>query len=320
MESLGVLLLHPMDTYLEQELDRRCRLLRLWEAPEGDRRAEFLRSHASSIQAVVTGGGSGAAGALIDALPRLEIIACYAVGFDRVDLTRCRERGVRVTNTPNVLTDDVADLAVGLAIAALRRIPHADRYVRAGLWKANNGHYGLTTQFSGKRVGIIGLGRIGLAIARRVEGFGCPVSYYQRTRQQQAYPNYTYLPTVVELARDSDILVVACSLNEQSRGIVSREVIKALGPRGVLVNIGRGAHVDEPELVAALAEGRLGGAGLDVFHAEPDVPEALLALDNVVLAPHMGSGTRETRKAMADLVLANLEAHALSKPLLTPVV
>jgi hydroxypyruvate reductase 2 len=147
MESLGVLLLHPLDTYLEQELDRRCRLLRLWEAPQ-DRRGEFLRAHASSIRAVVTGGGSGAGGdaALIDALPRLEIIACYAVGFDRVDLTRCRERGVRVTNTPGVLTDDVADLAVGLAIAALRRIPHADRYVRAGLWKANNGHYGLTTQ------------------------------------------------------------------------------------------------------------------------------------------------------------------------------
>lgn len=174
-------------------------------------------------------------------------------------------------------------------------------------------------QFSGKRVGIIGLGRIGLSIAKRVEGFGCPVCYYQRTRQD-AYPNYTYLPTVLQLAANSDVLVVACSLNEQSRGIVSREVIEALGPTGVLVNVGRGAHVDEPELVAALADGRLGGAGLDVFQAEPDVPQALMALDNVVLAPHMGSGTRETRKAMADLVLANLEAHALNMPLLTPVV
>lgn len=320
MESLGVLLLHPLDTYLEQELDRRCRLLRLWEVPH-DRRGEFLRAHASSIRAVVIGGGSGFGGnpALIDDLPRLEIIACYAVGYDCVDLTRCRERGVRVTNTPDVLTDDVADLAVGLAIAALRRIPHADSYVRAGLWKANDGHYGLTTRFSGKRVGIIGLGRIGLSIAKRVEGFGCPVCYYQRTRQD-AYPNYIYLPTVHQLAANSDVLVVACSLNEQSRGIVSREVIEALGPTGVLVNVGRGAHVDEPELVAALADGRLGGAGLDVFQAEPDVPQALMALDNVVLAPHMGSGTRETRKAMADLVLANLEAHALNMPLLTPVV
>lgn len=317
MESFGVLLLHPVDTYLEQELDRRFRLLRLDDAPV-DRRGDFLRAHAASVRAVVTAGGSGGDAALIDQLPRLEIIACYSVGFDRVDLARCRERGVRVTNTPGVLTDDVADLAVGLAIAALRRIPQADRYIRAGLWKTS-GHYALTTRFSGKRVGIIGLGRIGLGIAKRVEAFGCPVSYYQRTRHS-CYPNYTFLPTVVELAANSDVLVVACSLNEQSRGIVSREVIEALGPSGVLVNVGRGAHVDEPELVAALADGRLGGAGLDVFAAEPDVPEALMALDNVVLAPHVGSGTSETRKAMGDLVLGNLEAHVLDKPLLTPVV
>ncbi|XP_062204832.1 hydroxyphenylpyruvate reductase-like [Phragmites australis] len=317
MESLVVLLLHPMDTYLEQELDRRCRLLRFcWDSPP-DRRQGFLRTHSTSIRAVVTSGGSGADAALIDALPRLEIVACYSVGVDRVDLDRCRERGVRVTNTPDVLTDDVADLAVGLAIAVLRRIPQADRYVRDGQWKAK-ADYALTTRFSGKRVGIIGLGRIGLAIAKRVEAFGCPVSYNQRTKQ--AYPNYTYSPTAIELAANSDVLVVACSLNEQSRGIVSREVIEALGPRGVLVNIGRGAHVDEHELVSALVDGRLGGAGLDVFEDEPEVPEALLALHNVVLAPHMGSGTRETRRAMADLVLGNLEAHVLKKPLLSPVV
>lgn len=174
-------------------------------------------------------------------------------------------------------------------------------------------------QFSGKRVGIIGLGRIGLAVAKRLEAFGCQVSYYQRSKLQ-AYPNYTYLPAAVELAANSDILVVACSLNEQSRHIVSREVIEALGPGGVLVNVGRGAHVDEPELVAALADGRLGAAGLDVFEDEPDVPEALMALNNVVLASHMGSGTRETRRAMAELVLGNLEAHVHKKPLLTPVV
>ncbi|KAL6883371.1 hypothetical protein ACP4OV_010785 [Aristida adscensionis] len=317
MESLGVLLVNPMDAQLEQELDRRCRLLRFcWDAPP-DRRAAFLRAHAESIRAVVTGGVAGAGAEIIDALPRLEIVACYSVGVDRVDLARCRERGVRVTNTPGVLTDDVADLAVGLAIAALRRIPQADGYLRAGHWKAK-GEYALTTRFSGKRVGIIGLGRIGLAIAKRVEAFGCPVSYYQRTRQ--AHPSYTYCPTAVELAASSDVLVVACSLNEQSRRIVGREVMDALGPGGVLVNVGRGGHVDQPELVAALAGGRLGGAGLDVFEDEPEVPEALLALDNVVVAPHMGSGTRETRAAMAELVLGNLEAHVLGKPLPTPVV
>ncbi|XP_024315453.1 hydroxyphenylpyruvate reductase-like [Brachypodium distachyon] len=172
--------------------------------------------------------------------------------------------------------------------------------------------------FSGKRVGIIGLGRIGLAVATRVEAFDCPVNYYQRTKKE--YPNYTYYPTVLELASNSDVLVVACPLNEQTRHIVNREVIEALGPKGVLINIGRGPHVDEPELVSALVEGRLGGAGLDVFEDEPNVPEALFALDNVVLVPHVGSGTHETRKAMADLVLGNLEAHVLKKPLLTPVV
>ncbi|CAN6283044.1 unnamed protein product [Urochloa humidicola] len=318
MESLCVLLLHPVDAYLEQELGRRCRLLRFcWDSPP-DSRDAFLREHGPSVRALVTGGGAGGDAALIDALPRLEIIACYSVGVDRVDFARCRDRGVRVTNTPGVLTDDVADLAVGLAIAALRRIPQADRYVRAGEWKAN-GQYTLTTRFSGKRVGIIGLGRIGLAVAKRVEAFGCPVSYYQR-RKLQAYPNYTYRPTAVELAANSDILVVACSLNEQSRRIVSREVMEALGPSGVVVNVGRGGHIDEPELVAALVEGRLGGAGLDVFEDEPEVPEALVALDNVVLAPHVGSGTQETRRAMGELVLGNLEAHVLKKPLLTPVV
>jgi lactate dehydrogenase-like 2-hydroxyacid dehydrogenase len=316
MESLGVLLLHPMNAYLEQEIDRRFRLFRFWDSPP-DGRAEFLRANASAIRAVVGNAGYNADAALIDALPSLEIVASFSVGIDRVDLPKCRERGIRVTNTPDVLTDDVADLAVGLAIAALRKIPQADRYVRAGLWKAK-GDYTLTTRFSGKRVGIIGLGRIGLAIATRVEAFDCPVNYYQRTKKD--YPSYAYYPSVVELAANSDILVVACPLNEQTRHIVNREVIEALGPKGVLINIGRGPHVDEPELVSALVEGRLGGAGLDVFEDEPNVPEALFALDNVVLVPHVGSGTHETRKAMADLVLGNLEAHVLKKPLLTPVV
>nr|CAB3471644.1 unnamed protein product [Digitaria exilis] len=317
MESLGVLMLHPFNAYLEQELDRRFRLHRFWEAPPGAPRDEFLRAHAGSIRAVVGNANYGADAALIDALPALEIVASFSVGIDRVDLAKCRDRGIRVTNTPDVLTDDVADLAVGLAIAVLRRIPQSDRYVRAGQWKAK-GDYALTTRFSGKRVGIIGLGRIGLAIAKRVEGFDCPVNYYQRTKQ--AYPNYTYYPSVVELAANSDVLVVACPLNAQTRHIVNQEVMNALGPKGVLINIGRGPHVDEPELVKALAEGRLGGAGLDVFEDEPNVPEALFGMDNVVLVPHVGSATHETRTAMADLVLGNLEAHVLKKPLLTPVV
>ncbi|WVZ72922.1 hypothetical protein U9M48_021304 [Paspalum notatum var. saurae] len=315
MESLGVLLLHPMNAYLEQELDRRCRLHRLWESPPGPAREGFLRAHASSIRAVVGNANYGADAELIDALPALEIVASFSVGIDRVDLAKCRDRGIRVTNTPDVLTDDVADLAVGLAIAVLRRIPQADRYVRAGLWKAK-GEYSLTTRFSGKRVAILGLGRIGLAIAKRAEAFGCPISY--NSRSEKAFPNYKFYANAVDLAANCDVLIVACLLNAESHHIVSREVIDALGPEGVLINIGRGAHVDEPELVSALVERHLGGAGLDVYEHEPFVPEQLFGLDNVVLVPHVGSDTEETCRAMAELVLANLEAHASNKPLLTP--
>ncbi|KAH7565234.1 hypothetical protein JRO89_XS09G0169300 [Xanthoceras sorbifolium] len=173
-------------------------------------------------------------------------------------------------------------------------------------------------QFTGKSVGIIGLGRIGMGIAKRAEAFSCPISYYTRTEKSDV--NYKYYPSVIELASNCQILVVACPLTEETRHIINREVIDALGPKGVLINIGRGPHVDERELVSALVEGRLGGAGLDVFEREPEVPEELFGLENVVLTPHIGSGTVETRMAMADLVLGNLEAHFLNKPLLTPVV
>jgi hydroxypyruvate reductase 2 len=173
-------------------------------------------------------------------------------------------------------------------------------------------------QFSGKTVGIVGLGRIGTAIAKRAEAFNCSICYYSRTQKQES--KYKYYPSVVELASNCDILVVACPLTEQTHHIINREVISALGPKGFLINIGRGKHVDEPELVSALLEGRLGGAGLDVFENEPHVPEELFGLENVVLLPHVGSGTVETRTVMADLVLGNLEAHFLGKPLLTPLV
>ncbi|AQK91138.1 DUF4378 domain protein [Zea mays] len=313
MESLGVLLLHPFNAYLEQELDRRFRLYRFWETP----REEFLRAHAGAVRAVVGNASYGADAALIDALPALEIVASFSVGIDRVDLAKCRDRGIRVTNTPDVLTDDVADLAVGLAIAVLRRIPQADRYVRAGLWKSR-GDYTLTTRLSGKRVGILGLGRIGSAIAKRAEAFGCSISY--SSRSEKPFPDYKFHVSAVDLAANCDVLIVTCSLTAETHHVVSREVIDALGPEGVLVNVGRGAHVDEPELVAALLEGRLGGAGLDVYEHEPLAPEQLLGLDNVVLVPHVGSDTEETCRAMADLVLANLEAHASDEPLLTPVI
>lgn len=172
-------------------------------------------------------------------------------------------------------------------------------------------------QFSGKKVGILGLGRIGLAIAKRAEAFNCPISYYSRS--EKPHPNYKYYPTPLDLASNCEVLVVSCALTNETRLIVNRAIINALGPQGVLINIGRGPHVDEAELVSALVEGRLGGVGLDVFENEPNVPEELFRFDNVVMTPHVGSDTVETSKAMADLVIANLEAHVMGRPLLTPV-
>ncbi|KAK2654812.1 hypothetical protein Ddye_014668 [Dipteronia dyeriana] len=313
MESIGVLMACPMNTYLEQELEKRFFLFKFWDFPD---KALFLDTHRNTIRAVVGNATAGADGELIDNLPKLEIVSSFSVGLDKIDLAKCREKGIRVTNTPDVLTEDVADLAIGLILAVLRRLCESDRYVRSGKWK--KGDYKLTTKFTGKSVGIIGLGRIGMALAKRAEAFSCPISYCTRTKKPSL--NYNYYPSVVELASHCQILVVACSLTEETRHIINREVIDALGPKGVLVNIGRGTHVDERELVSALVGGRLGGAGLDVFEHEPEVPEEFLCLENVVLAPHVGSGTMETRKSMGDLVLGNLEAHFLNKPLLTPVV
>ncbi|KAI0488100.1 hypothetical protein KFK09_027926 [Dendrobium nobile] len=316
MESLGVLFTYPVDSYLEEELGRRCKLFRLWDSPP-EKRKEFLRANSSQIRAVVGSAVVGADSDMIDSLPKLEIIASFSVGLDKVDLDKCRKKGIRVTNTPDVLTDDVADLAIGLAICTMRQICQSDRFVRSGAWLSKGG-YRLTSKFSGKRVGIIGLGRIGLGIAKRAEAFNCTISYHSRTEKPNT--NYKYYPNLINLATNSDVLFVACALTEDTHHIINRDVIDALGTNGVLVNIGRGSHVDEPELVKALVEGRLGGAGLDVFENEPEVPEELIGLDNVVLLPHVGSGTVETRKEMANLVLANLEAHVQKKPLLTPVV
>ncbi|KAK4359478.1 hypothetical protein RND71_021707 [Anisodus tanguticus] len=312
MEKIGVLMTCRMSSYLEQQLNNRFNLFGFWEPPS---KSEFLTHYSNSIRAVVGNAFFGADSELIDGLPNLEIVSSYSVGLDKIDLAKCKERGIRVTNTPDVLTDDVADAAIGLALATLRRICVADGFVRNGFWK--NGDFELTTKFTGKSVGIIGLGRIGSAIAKRAEAFGCPISYHSRSKKPNV--NYKYYSTVVDLAANSEILIVACALTEETRHIVNHKVLDVLGPKGILINIGRGAHVDEAELVAALIEGRIAGAGLDVYQTEPEVPERLFGLENVVLLSHAASDTVETCTAMADLVIANLEAHFLHKPLLTPV-
>lgn len=259
--------------------------------------------------------GSQADAGLIAALPGLEIVAGFGVGYDAIDIAAARARGVRVTNTPDVPNDAVAELAVGMMIALARRIPQADRFVREGRW--TRGGFGLTGQLAGHTAGILGLGRIGREIAQRLEAMKMRILYHGRTRQEVGYDYYASLE---EMARAADWLVVIAPGGAETRGIVSRAVLEALGPEGMLVNLARGSLVDEAALVEMLAAGRLGGAALDVFENEPHVPQALLGLDTVVLGPHQGSATEETRDAMGALMIDNLEAHFAGRALPSPVV
>jgi lactate dehydrogenase-like 2-hydroxyacid dehydrogenase len=309
-----ILLIESMIPEIEARLDAACTVHRLETAPD---KAELIARVGPGIRGAVTGGGIGVSNALADVLPKLEIIAINGVGTDAVDLERARRHGVRVTNTPDVLTDDVADLGMGLMLAASRQIVAGDRFVRDGRW-AKRESLPLAHKVTGKKLGILGMGRIGRAIGKRAEGFGMQIAYTD-IRAFDGLP-YRYVPTLLGLAQESDILIVAASGGAQSRGIVDRAVMDALGSGGILVNVARGSVVDEPALVAALQAGTLGGAGLDVFADEPNVPQALLTMGQIVLQPHRASAIVETRITMGELVLANLAAHFSGEALLTAVV
>ena len=267
-----------------------------------------IRGLAVNAQAVVDG-------ALMDRLPKLEIVANFGVGYDTIAAVEAGRRGIVVTNTPDVLTDEVADLAIGLLLATVRRIPQADRYLRAGHWPQKP--FPLTASLRGRRVGILGLGRIGRAIARRLEGFGVEIAYHGR-RPQGDVP-YAYHPTLVGLAEAVHVLMVVAPGGAGTDGLVDAAVLDALGSEGILVNVARGSVVDEAALIAALEAGTIHGAGLDVFAAEPHVPERLAALDQVVLLPHVGSGTHETRAGMGRLVVDKLMSWFEGRGPLTPV-
>ena len=271
---------------------------------------------AGRIVAVAASGGWPVDARLIDALPALKIVAVHAVGYDLVDVAHAQARGVVVTHTPEVLDDDVADVALGLVLSVLRGLPAADAYVRARRWPSE-GSLPLRRSASGLRYGVLGLGRIGTAIARRLAPLARSLAYHTR-RPVEGAP-WRHEPDLLALARDVDVLVVAVPGGDATRGLVSAEVIQALGPQGVLINIARGEVVDQAALIAALREGRLGGAGLDVFDGEPHVPQALIDSDRTVLTPHMASATVEARTAMADLMIANLEAVLSGDAALTPV-
>lgn len=307
-----VLMTRPSTPAALADLERSFRVHRLWEA-QGP--AALLKEVGPSIRGIATDGGAGASAELMAALPRLEIVAVSAVGLDAVDLGHAKARGIVVANTPDVLTEDVADMALALLLAAAREVVAGDAHVRSGAWE-RDGHRPLARRVHGKRAGILGLGRIGRAVARRLEAMNVRVAYHNRRPIESPY---IYYSSPSALARDVDFLIVTAAGGDGSRGLVDSEVIEALGPDGILVNVARGSVVDEEALIAALRDGRLAAAGLDVFADEPRVPEALRALPNVVLQPHMGSATVETRAAMADLVVRNLEAHFAGKLLPTPV-
>ena len=272
----------------------------------------LLTAEGGGIRGLVQGGGTVTATRLLDALPKLEIISVFGVGYDGVPTAYCRERGIKVTNTPDVLTDDVADVALALVLMTGRGFVRLNRFVQAGQWE--KGSPELTTKLSGRKVGILGLGRIGKAIAERVAAMGMKVAYTGRKPQDVGYE---YIADLKALAAAVDFLIVACPGGEATRNIVNADVLAALGKKGTLINIARGSIVDEPALVAALEAGTIKAAGLDVFADEPHIPAALLKMDNVVLLPHVGSATRETRQAMGDLCKANLDAWFADRKVLT---
>jgi len=306
-----LIMVGPMMPHVMEALDSDFTVHRLWEV--SDKKA-LLDEVGGQVRAIATSGNLGASAELMDALPKLEIIGCYGVGVDAIDLAHAAKRKVIVTNTPDVLNDDVANMAIALLLATSREIVNGDRYVRAGKWL--KGAMPLTRAIRGRTLGILGLGRIGKDIARKAEAFGMAIAYHGRAKQDIPYRYYADL---VAMARDSDYLVAICPGGPATDKIVNRAVLDAIGPDGVFINVARGSVVDEPALVAALQEGRLGGAGLDVFAEEPKVPEALMKMDQVVLQPHAASATHETRRAMGDLVVDNLRAHFAGKPVLTPV-
>ncbi len=286
----------------------------LWKHADRD---QALAEHGKDVVAIVTSATLGAKAELINALPALKAICSWGVGYETIDLEAARKRGVLVSNTPDVLTDCVADLAWGLLISGARRMSLGDRFVRAGQWGQVHGNIPLGTRVSGKKLGIVGLGRIGDAIARRGTGFDMEVRYHNR-RARNDVP-HGYAASLVELAEWADFLVVATVGGPGTRHLVNQAVLEALGPKGLIVNIARGPVIDEAAMVAAIQSGKLGGAALDVFEHEPKVPEALKQNGNTVLLPHIGSATYETRMEMENLMLENLQAFFATGRGVTPV-
>ncbi|EJN02898.1 2-hydroxyacid dehydrogenase [Herbaspirillum sp. YR522] len=275
---------------------------------------EQLRDIAPQVRGIAANGEAKVPREFMARFPALEIVSVFGVGYDGVEVPAARERGIHVTHTPDVLTDDVADMALALLLGVARNVVRADHFARSGQWKS--GPFPFTTKVTGARLGIVGLGRIGQAIARRAAAFDMDISYHNRSHKDVPY---RYFGDIASLAAAVDFLVLATPGGADTRALVNAEVLDALGPQGFLINVARGSVVDEAALTQALKAGRIAGAGLDVFANEPNIPAELAALDNVVLTPHMASGTLVTRTAMADLAYDNLAAHFAGRAVLTPV-
>ena len=306
-----IVVLSPWYKVAMDELDAHFTVHKLYEASDPDALLRSLRDRCVGIA-----GSQTCDAAIMDALPRTRIIAHCSVGYDGIDVAAATERGIKVTNTPDVLSDEVADFAVGLTLATIRQIPHADRYVRQGRWE-REGYMPVNRRMWGRKLGILGMGRIGSEIASRFEAFKMDIAYTSRHKKDVPYQ---YVASLIELANQVDILVAIVPGGPATRHMVNREVLDAIGPDGVFINVARGSVVDEQALIEALQDGTLGAAGLDVFEDEPEVPQALKDMtENVVLQPHQASATHETRLAMGRLVLENLLASVAGKPLITPV-
>lgn len=311
MNKPQVLQIGPLSERFNRTLAEQYEVTALWQQADP---LAFLREQGEQFELLVSSARFGCSSEQLAYLPKLRAICSFGVGYDPYPLELLRERGIALSTTPDVLNDCVADLAMGLIIDTARRMSESDRFVRAGNWV--DGAFPLARKVSGKRLGIVGLGRIGEAVVQRASGFAMTVRYHNR--KPLADCPHAYEANLIELARWADFLVLTCPGGASTQQLIGREVLEALGPDGILINVARGSVVDEPALIAALRSGALGAVGLDVYAAEPQVPLALRELDNLVLLPHIGSASEETRLQMEELVLANLQAFLEHGELLTP--
>lgn len=298
----AVLIIAPVMDYLTDKLEQTFTVHKLFQVTD---HAEFFAKQGQNIKGIVTRGDIGVSNEVLALLPEVQIISIFGVGTDAVDLATTHERNIIVTTTPGVLTDDVADTALGLIIATSRRLCLADKFLRAGQWPHST--LPLSSKVTGKRLGVFGMGQIGQAIARRAAGFDMQIAYTDKARNETL--PYQYVPDLMSLASQSDILVVAISGGKDSAGLVNKTIFAAMPNHAILINIARGSMVNQDDLILALQQQNIGGAGLDVFADEPNVPQALIEMDNVVLLPHIASATTETRIQMSDIVFSNILAH-----------